>query len=178
MRIDMEKVDLINMMNSIRETSKYDIMLGQVVSEIFMQVPKTHIKFGSYGFDSNEQKSVLGVIVNEHAINAVYNDIKVGSLDYVWLHSNDDRVTKVMFSRQCADRAYALYMFIMNGYRMSVDQSSIISQDLQGKTFEELMFTQQSRFRSFKTNCHEYNVFVGDINKDELDTLRKYLDEC
>lgn len=172
----MEKVDFISITNKVRMSSKYAIALDQIFTDIFDKVPKTRIHFGSYAFGFEGQKSIPGVVVNEHVINSLFHGMHIGSFDYIYLYSDNE--VHVYFSRPCADRAYALYMFYKEGYRIEKNDLSIVNADLQGMTFNELPLNLQRAFRNAKICANEYNVHKGSLTNEEYSMLRKYLDEC
>ena len=169
----MEENLALKVANRVRLSRKLTSL--SYIFELFDKFDRQNIFFHNLHFDMPSQKSIIGGFINENTLNSIYIDFPTGAFDVVitYLGNRDT----LYFSKKCADKAYALYMFYKMGYRITGNGVKYIMPELLGKTFEELDFPAKRRIRMHEICVHEYTVDRMYLTTGEESILKAYINE-
>ena len=173
----MNTSNLIDILNKGRQSNKYDQFVS-ILIELMKSYNKTQIYFGNIHFDIELQMSVIDDVNIAPYINALYHNVSHGSFDYIVKESNDKKNRQLIFSDKCGERAYAIYMFFIMGYRLPDNLSQeYLHPALAGKTINDISYVDARHMRCCKINMCEYTYYENDYSDDELNLLKEYLDK-
>lgn len=174
----MQELNLIDIINKSRQSIKSAQSIYTVIN-LMQQFKKTQIEFYDFHFDTEDQKFANTYAYDsiERYINAIYHNIAHSSFDYIILYSSDLENNKLIFSKNCAKRAYAIYMFMLNNYKLNPygEADYYLHKDLANKKYEDLNFCEQSQMIRCSATLHEYTLYENEFTEEEINLLKDYL---